>query len=178
MNAGKLDLSISLGRANLLAVLIVPPLLAFQTVPYYAIHGTQKMEYTWSLPILSAVILLGIAVHELIHGVTWAIASRRPLFKAIEFGFSWKTLTPFAHVKEPLEVNAYRIGTLRPILVLGILPYFLALAFADGNLFLFSLFHTMIGVGDLLILWLIRNVTSGAFVEDHPTRAGCYVIER
>ena len=31
--------------------------------------------------------------------------------------------------------------------------------------------------GDWLVLWLLRGVSPGAFVEDHPTRAGCYVLE-
>lgn len=31
--------------------------------------------------------------------------------------------------------------------------------------------------GDWLILWLIRNVKAGSLVEDHPSKAGCYVLE-
>lgn len=178
LNDSKRDLSISMGRANVAALLVAVPLLAVQVLPYYVLHGTQKMAPTWGLPILAAIILLGIVVHELIHGATWAIAGRKDFFKAIEFGFKWKTVTPYAHAKVPLEVNAYRIGTLMPSLVLGIVPYFLALALGDGNLFWFSVFHTYAATGDYLILWLIRNVKSDALVEDHPSNAGCVVIER
>jgi len=31
--------------------------------------------------------------------------------------------------------------------------------------------------GDFLILWLTRHVKAGMQVEDHPTNAGCYVLE-
>lgn len=64
-----------------------------------------------------------------------------------------------------------------PGFMLGILPYFLSLILGDGNLFWFSLIHTSAAGGDWLILWLIRNVKNGTLVEDHPTNAGCYVIE-
>jgi len=98
-------------------------------------------------------------------------------FSAVKFGFQWKTLTPYAHLKEPMEVNVYRISILMPGLLLGILPYLLSLLRADANLFWFSLIHTSAAGGDFLILWLIRNVKAGSLVEDHPTNAGCYVIE-
>ena len=42
---------------------------------------------------------------------------------------------------------------------------------------IFGLLFTLASGGDLLILWLIRKVKPGEFVQDHPTRAGCYVIE-
>jgi hypothetical protein len=31
--------------------------------------------------------------------------------------------------------------------------------------------------GDLLVLWVIRELPASALVEDHPTRAGCYVLD-
>ena len=64
-----------------------------------------------------------------------------------------------------------------PGLILGVLIYILSLLFADGNLFWFSLIHTSAAGGDFLILWMIRNVKAGSLVEDHPTNAGCYVLE-
>jgi hypothetical protein len=98
-------------------------------------------------------------------------------FSAIKFGFQWKSLTPYAHLREPVEVNAYRAGAFMPGFLLGILPYLLSLGLGDGNLFWFSLIHTAGASGDWLILWLIRNVRPGTQVQDHPTHAGCYVLE-
>jgi len=108
--------------------------------------------------------------------MSWVIFGHKP-FSAIKFGFQWKSLTPYAHLKEPVEVTPYRIGAFMPGLILGILPYFLSLALGDGNLFWFSLIHISAAGGDWLILWLIRNVKRGALVEDYPSHAGCYVIE-
>ena len=36
----------------------------------------------------------------------------------------------------------------------------------------FGLFFILAAGGDILILWLLRNVKSSSFVQDHPTRVG------
>jgi hypothetical protein len=53
----------------------------------------------------------------------------------------------------------------------------LSLVLGNGNLFWFGLVHTAAAGGDWLILWLIRKLKAGRLVEDHPTNAGCYVLE-
>lgn len=172
----KRDLSISMARANILVMFISIPVILLQFGVFIVLHGAKKLEPTWNSIVLLAVILLGVVLHEWIHGISWAILGHKP-FSAIKFGFQWKTFTPYAHLKEPVEVNAYRIGAFMPGFVLGILTYILSLLLGDGNLFWFSLFHTSASGGDWLVLWLIRKVKAGTRVEDHPTNAGCYVLE-
>jgi hypothetical protein len=176
MMENKRDLSISMDRANVIVMLISIPVILLQFAVFLMLHGTEGLRLTLNTALLIAAVLLGIVVHELIHGLSWVIFGRKP-FSAIKFGFQWKTLTPYAHLKEPVEVNAYRLGAFLPGFILGILIYILSLVFGNGDLFWFSLVHTSAAGGDWLILWLIRNVRAGMQVEDHPTNAGCYVLE-
>lgn len=176
MIENKRDLSVSMERANIFVLFVSVPVVILQFILFNIIHGGEKMESTWGVGWLLMAATLGIVIHELIHGITWTIAGRKP-FSAIKFGFQWKTLTPYAHLKEPIEVNAYRIGVFMPGFVVGVLVYFASLIFGDGNLLWFSLIHTAAAGGDWLILWLIRGVRSGSLVEDHPTNAGCYILE-
>lgn len=175
MIENKRDLSITMARANIIVLFTSIPVALLQFLIFVMLHGLDNLATVWGSTLLIAVVL-GIVVHELIHGLSWVIFGRKP-FSAIKFGFQWKTITPYAHLKEPVEVNAYRIGGFMPGFVLGILPYILSLVFGDANLFWFSLVHTAAAGGDWLILWLIRNVKAGTLVEDHPTNAGCYVLE-
>ena len=170
------DLSISMARANILVMFISLPVVILQFVLFLLLHGIKSLNLTWNPVFLFVAILLGVVIHELIHGVSWMIFGGKP-FSAIQFGFQWKTFTPYAHLKEPVEVNAYRLGAFLPGFILGILIYILSLVVGDGNLFWFSLVHTSAAGGDWLILWLIRHVQAGMQVQDHPTNAGCYVIE-
>lgn len=172
----KRDLSISMARANIIVLFISIPVVILQFSIFSLVHGAEELETTWNFVVLIIVVLLGVVIHELIHGISWVIFGSKQ-FSAIKFGFQWKTVTPYAHLKEPVDVSAYRIGAFMPGFILGILTYILSILFGDGNLFWFSLVHTAAAGGDWLILWLIRNVKNGMQVEDHPTNAGCYVIE-
>lgn len=170
------DLSISMERASLIVLFTSIPVAVAQFVIFTLIHGGEGLETTWNLGVLIVAVLLGVVVHELIHGLAWMLFGRKP-FSAIKFGFQWRSFTPYAHLKEPVEVNAYRLGAFMPGFILGILPYLLSLVLGDGNLFWFGLVHTAGAGGDWLVLWLIRNVRTGTQVKDHPTNAGCYVLE-
>jgi hypothetical protein len=170
----KRDLSISMARANVVVLSLSIPI----SIAQYAIFllSAVSIEISLNPIVLLIAIILGIVVHEVIHGLSWVIFGRKPL-SMVKFGFQWKTVTPYAHLKEPIEVNVYRLGTFLPGFLLGILPYILSLLLNDANLFWYSIVHTAAAGGDWLVLWMLRDVRGGMLVEDHPTNAGCYVIE-
>jgi GNAT superfamily N-acetyltransferase len=56
--------------------------------------------------------------------MAWVIFVSKP-FSAVKFGFQWQSLRPYAHLKEPVEVNAYQIGAFMPGFILGIFAYLL-----------------------------------------------------
>jgi len=121
--------------------------------------------------------MFGILAHELIHMFAWMLFTKKPL-KAFKLGFQWKSLTPYAHCKEPMDIRPYRIGSFAPGLLLGILPWLVSLFTGDVLLMAFGFLYTVAASGDFLILWLIRDIKPNTLVEDHPTNAGCYVIEQ
>lgn len=41
----------------------------------------------------------------------------------------------------------------------------------------FGIIYTFAAGGDWIIRWLLHHVKPGTLVEDHLSRAGCYVIE-
>jgi hypothetical protein len=175
----KRDLSVSMLRANLVAFFIMVPVAILQFNIFHMLYGTKKMEFTvylLNLLIFLALLIVSIVVHELIHGLTWMWLGKMS-FSQVKFNVQWKTLTPYAHLKEPVEVNVYRLSGFMPGFLLGIIPFILSLIFGNGTLLWFSIIQTAAASGDFLILWLLRNVKSGTLVEDHPSRAGCYVYE-
>lgn len=172
----KRDFSISMTRANVLVILLAIPLVIVQFGLFLLFNPQADPMLTWNFLVFLLIFALSVVVHEAIHGVTWVLATRRP-WSAVKFGFQWKTFTPYAHIKEPTEVNAYRIGAFMPGFILGVLPFIISLITGNSNLLWFSLLNTTAAGGDWLILWTIRNVKAGTLVEDHPTNAGCYVLE-
>jgi hypothetical protein len=177
----KTDLSISMERATVYSLLFALPIGFLLGWLYTLRWGFEKLRFGFDIFFgglfdFLLVFILGIIVHELIHGITWMIAGNKP-FSAIKFGVLWKSLTPYAHCKEPLQVNAYRIGAAMPAILLGLLPAVTAILNGNGWAIVFGIVFITAAGGDMVILWLIRNVEKNKFVEDHPSKAGCYVLD-
>ncbi|WP_044208726.1 DUF3267 domain-containing protein [Flammeovirga sp. OC4] len=187
-NYKKEKLTINLSWANIFGILILIPIGLVFGVPFFMIWKPQidvgeflsNMGPEGSELGMVAVLftlILGIVVHELIHGITWAIFAKKG-FKSIKFGVLWKVLTPYCHCKEPLYVRQYIIGAITPALFLGILPSLVAIMIGDFGLLLFGMFFTMAAGGDFLVINLIRKENSSDLVQDHPSEAGCYIYRK
>lgn len=173
------EYSVSMGRANIMAVAWATPLMAALGSAYVLRWGW------WSLGmgllgflepwVLALSILPGILFHEGLHAIGWAIAARRPL-RSIRMGIRWRSLAPYAHPRQPIRAGAYRAGALLPALGLGVFPCVLAIAQGRPVLMIFGLVFTLAAGGDFLVLWLLRSVGHDELVQDHPTRAGCTVL--
>lgn len=172
------DRSISMMQANVYGLVLLPPLLLL-ALPFWLRWGgaslLEGLRTFTELPSFLPALVGGIVVHEALHGLAWMLWGRKP-FSAMRFGFQLKTFTPYAHCTEPLEVGAYRAGAAAPGIVLGLIPAIIATLNGNSWLLWFGVFFAFAAVGDLLILWLLRDVPRGRLVEDHPTRAGCYIL--
>lgn len=125
--------------------------------------------------IYSIVIIVGIILHEMIHGLSWQFFGHKRL-NAIRYGIDPKTLSPYAHCQEPMKIKPYRLGVIMPAVLLGFLPTIWGTIIGNSSIFVFGLFFILAAGGDIFLLWLLRKVKAGSLVEDHPTRVGCYVI--
>ncbi len=121
-------------------------------------------------------LVLGVVLHELIHGVAWAAAAGRPL-GIIRFGVNWKALAPHAQCTVPVPARAYRLGAAAPGLLLGLVPSMAGAFTGAGAVAVFGWLMTVGAGGDLVVLWLIRSLPGAVLVQDHPTRAGCMTAE-
>ena len=184
----KTELSMPMEKASLYSMVIAVPIVVFLSAAYLWILGLEGvvsgLEFIVQSPIrfivagvIGVVIFVGgILAHEAIHGISWAVFGKKPL-SSIEFGYQKETASPYAHCKEPLQARAYRLGAAMPGLVLGIVPSIIGVWTGNIGVLVFGLVFTGGAGGDALIIWLIRSVEPRTLVEDHPTRAGCYVIE-
>jgi hypothetical protein len=176
--AGARDLSIPIPKAYLYMLVLFVPLLPLMILGHIAIWGPgnffEGLSAFLNLIYLIPVLVIGVPLHEFIHGFTWVLFGGKPL-SDIKFGFQWKSLAPYAHLKVPVTANAYRAGAVMPALLQGVLPYILGLVNGWGWFTALGIFFIVAAGGDLVVLWILRKVNGGALVEDHPTQAGCYV---
>ncbi|ARS36135.1 DUF3267 domain-containing protein [Pontibacter actiniarum] len=184
------ELTVTAAAANKQALAFVLPILVLYMVPYFLLWPEQ---FSWQLlegfvrahgvatlfyPLLMLLVfILGAVVHELLHGLTWAVFCKRGV-KAVTYGVHWSYLTPYCHCREVLPLRPYILGGLMPGLVMGLLPALAGMATGKLLLFLFGLLFTLAASGDLLVLWMLRHARASDLVQDHPEKIGCYVYRR
>ena len=122
----------------------------------------------WLLPLIVLLIL----AHEAVHAIGWKLASGLA-WSDFKFGFSWKGLAPYCHATKPMNVRAYRIGAILPALLTGLLPLIIAYWLISVPLILLSGIMISAAVGDVFVLWTVRNLPKEAKVLDHPSQVGC-----
>lgn len=176
----RLDLSLSLSKANLISVPLAVISVLLVLVPFSLVWGVDYFAYglrTFFEPLFFVPAgIFGIVLHEILHGAGW-IWFGKVSPDAIRFGFHWKSLTPFAHCTVPVTAWAYRLALVLPALVLGVTPAIVGLVTAWAWAVMFGALFLAAASGDLLVLWVIRSVERDRLVKDHPTRAGCVVLE-
>ena len=177
----KRDLSITVVRANLYSLFFAIPAAIVLVGTYIFLWGKQGLTDTrllifkyFSLSVL--ILIIGILLHELLHGLTWTWLGKKPC-NAIRYGINFKVLSPYAHCREPLNIQAYRWGALMPGLLLGIIPAALGIFSGNGAVLSFGLLFTVAAGGDVIVLWSLRKEHPKTLVLDHPNNAGCCIVE-
>lgn len=121
-----------------------------------------------------------IVVHEIIHGLTWAIFAKGRL-KAIAFGFIVQYFTPYCTCKEPLKKYQMILGAMMPTIVLGIFPGIAAAITGSAFLIYMACFMILGGGADIMIsvrMLFYRSNTKDVLYYDHPYKIGSIIFEK
>jgi len=177
--AGYRDVSVPLPQVVLQGTLLSLGLLVAPVIIYWLIHGFGAF---WAglagISILSwiAAVVLGVILHEGIHALGWKFFGNLR-WRDLSFGVDRSTLSPYCHARVPMSARAYRIGALLPGILTGLLPTLAGIAV--GHAFLTAMGAVLLSaaIGDLIVLWVLRTIPPAARVLDHPSNAGCYVME-
>lgn len=176
--------------ANLMAIVVSIPFILFIVTGYLWKNKSVSVSFrisSKSLPgglfmmgAFLALLLILLVLHELIHGITWAIFAPGH-WKAISFGFIAQYLTPYCTCRDALKKSAYIAGTFMPTLILGIIPGVAAIFTGSGWLLWTGIIMIFSGGGDVtLILKLLRFKTDAQeiLIYDHPYMIGSVIFTR
>lgn len=171
--AGKLYIRLM----GLLFIAIVSPFI----IIHFQLFSVYFSNFSWMLFaedifLFIVAIIVGIALHEAIHGLTWALLVKEG-FRAISFGIMIKQLTPYCHCKGYLRVKHYIIGAIMPAILLGIIPTILAFVNGKVMLFFLGVYFIVAASGDFLIIYLLKNENPNDYIKDHETKPGGIVYK-
>ena len=179
--SGLKKVAIDIAKANIFAIAIMMVAAFVFLVPFFWIWAGKKPVSEllggvgdW----VTAFILMfvGIVVHELIHGLTWACYAKSG-WKSISFGVMWKLLTPYCHCDEPMHIPGYMMGAMMPCIILGVIPAIVALFIGSLPLLAWGVFFIAAAAGDIWMAYLLTKENPKSLVLDHPSEAGFYIID-
>lgn len=167
-------------NANIIAFAMLLPIAITCIVTFVLVWGWQPFLEGFTFlrshqVLLLLILILGIILHEGLHGVTWGLFAKGHL-KSIRFGIKWAYLTPYCHCNEPLKRNHYLLGGIMPGLVLGLFPVIVALIYGYGWLLLLGIFFIGAAGGDLMVLFKLIKVDKKHLIQDHPNEIGFLVL--
>lgn len=175
----KVELKLGAVEANVMAVVISAPFVIAVLIPYVLCHGNPLNQgYNGFLFLLE--MLVGIVLHELIHGLTWVLTIKGG-WKSISFGFSAEYLAPYCTCNEPMKKGTMILAAIMPTIVLGFLPAVLGIIFGSALLILLGVVLIMGGGGDMLIILNIlkyRTQATEVLFLDHPYEIGTILFEK
>ncbi|MBP3869480.1 MAG: DUF3267 domain-containing protein [Faecalicoccus sp.] len=178
----RVDLTISIVKANIFAIILLIPLFIIG-IGAFVLCNKDAVSFSQS-PLEFIIFVLSfvaaIFVHEGIHGLTWSFFTPHG-FKDIEFGFMKQYLTPYCTCKAPLQKSQYILGAIMPFLVLGVLPMIIGVVRNSWLTLFFGIIMADSAAGDLMIIYnLLRYKTSAEELVymDHPTQGGGVIFEK
>ncbi|KAB3531782.1 DUF3267 domain-containing protein [Alkaliphilus serpentinus] len=172
---------ISIKRANIVAIFLMIGLFLLVAPIYYILWKENMMKgFNFSEgSLLNLIYQIGFIVmltliHEFLHVVGFIIAPGVGL-KDTKIGVFWKKLTPYAHCKVHLRLDYYKFALLLPNVALGVVPLMLGIIIGSNIMAFWGGFMFVCGVGDFMILNLLRGLPKDTLVSDHPSEGGCLV---
>jgi hypothetical protein len=192
-NYTKEEVIINIVWANMFGIIIFILALIVFGVPYYLFRyenmsninvnvnadSNNKLLLSFiNIGFLFLILLPGIILHELIHGIFFAVFSENK-FKSVKFGImpAKKLFSPYCHCREMLNVKHYQIALIMPLMLLGIIPVIVSIFIGNLLLFFWGLIFIVAGSGDILIWIKTLREKKDSLILDHPSEAGYYVYK-
>ncbi|MCL7986399.1 DUF3267 domain-containing protein [Sphingobacterium sp. lm-10] len=177
---------IDVAEASRLGCSMTIPVLLIYVFPYFIIwkdslssaffvDGYLDILHPMLYPVIGvAILILGILLHELLHGLPWSFFAKNG-WSSIRFGILRPHFVPYCHCTEPLRIIHYVIGALTPLVTLGFAPVIYAWFTGNWLCLLFGTFFTLSAIGDIMIVYTMRKLKPDTWVLDHPSEPGFFI---
>lgn len=157
-------------KMNLWAIAAIPIGIGLTAILFW---GDASITFTlWN--VLGALVAMGgyVVVHELLHGLTFALGSKHG-FRSIRFGLELKQGLAYCISLVPVPVRRARLSLMMPLYVVCLPLYVYAFITGSFGLAVVAVLMAVGSVGDIYYMWLLRGVKKGLYMmEDLPSKTG------
>lgn len=172
------DVTIPSGKAMVLGIVYALPFvitlgLLYRFLLVKRAHLSEVGGLSFYIMFI-AIIAVSVVIHELLHGIGWAITSGKG-WKVVRFNIN--AMLPSCACEVVLRKQPYLIGVLAPFVVLGSGSMLFVFVY-PGTVSLLTLMVNFIAAGaDLLIAFKVLK-EGRCLIADHPTDAGYIAFYR
>jgi len=174
---------LSILKLNIMAVLLTLAALYLVTLLYSAVWNEKVTAGKIfdvsgiSFPAIVAVIVIGIILHEMIHGFFFSLFTLKGM-RSVKIGVLWKKLTPYCHCKEPVKRYHFIIATIAPMIILGIIPLSFGFVMKNFLLLQFGIVFVIAALGDIMLISLLIKEKNNSLIYDLPDEVGFAVYQK
>ena len=164
-----------LGKYNMPFILFPAVFLILYQINFGANAFLNAIDDYFNLINIFLIFSFGFFIHELIHFLTWQLASGFPMSE-FRVGIRWNSITPVIGCQRPMKVWQFRLGLIAPFVLMGVVP--VGIAFYSNNTWLLFSSVTFMAwaSADLLTFLQLWKVDRNSFVEMHRSKLGCVVF--
>lgn len=120
------------------------------------------------------VVFTGLFLNEFFYRLTLAIFCRYPMSK-FWYGFNFGQIMKCGDREIPAGVKYYRLALVLPHIIVGLFPLILGISINHPLIYIFGILFTLASIGDIVLLWEIRNINDKNQVCELPSREGVSV---
>lgn len=167
------EIKISIIDAGKKAMFITIPLDIILFFVYYLINGGYNiLEEPWKIYfIIVSMVIVGFAIHELLHGIVLSKFSKKSL-KEIEYGLDEELLKPYCICKEKISIKGHIINRAIPIIITGLVPYIISLIIGNFFIMVSSLCLIFFCGIDLIVILTIKKEDNSKLISDEGRQSG------
>lgn len=130
----------------------------------------------WLDVILAVLIVIdGIFIHELLHALCIKMFGKTKK-GSITFGANIKKGFFYCHALEPISALAFKISSILPVIITGVIPYVICLIMAGPIILSATVFLIAAGCGDFVLFLNLLGVKNKTMVVDLDNNLGFYLL--
>jgi hypothetical protein len=173
----KTVVTISMIKVNILVLIASIGMMAVALYIHVLLFGNAVLTVT--LPgflLFLTVMFIFIVLHEAIHLIGFRYIGGVPK-RELDWGFNWKMMVAYAHVKRPITVKQMKKVLLLPFVPTGLLPFLAGISINAVPLTIMGVILTAGCFGDFVLYRKLLKFPEHALVLDRPAKPGFTVYE-
>jgi hypothetical protein len=175
---------INMTKATIFSLIVLIGSVVIFGIPYYFIWAFSSEIKLFPILVgqINRIVFLfilasGLFIHELIHGLFFGLFAKDG-FKAIKIMWLKKSFTLGCYCGNELKIKHFIVGTIMPLIILGIIPTIVAIIIGNTPLLVFGLLYISASGGDIIIVKNLIHENKNDWILSRENEVGFNIYRK